>query len=155
MQILVFNLHEHFYDSLTICENCAMFRKSRTFPFRLEKCFCFYLTQLWIACFPNFSIYTSAFVSCCFSRGQNEAKWCILYFSRKDMMSAATETPVYLTFPRWASTSTARNRPSRTPPARTSSRRTSPPLPASVVLPTQRRVLPPGRPVLCQLNTPL
>ncbi len=43
------------------------------------------------------------------------------------MMSAATETPVYLTFPRWASTSTARNRPSRTPPARTSSRRTSPP----------------------------
>lgn len=56
------------------------------------------------------------------------SKWCTLYFSRKDMMLAATETPVYLTFPRWASTSTARNRPSRTPPAQTSSRRTSLPL---------------------------
>lgn len=47
-----------------------------------------------------------------------------VYVSRKDMMLAAMGTPGYLTFPRWASTSTVRLHPCRTPPARTSSLRT-------------------------------
>lgn len=54
--------------------------------------------------------------------------WRTLYFSRKDMMLAAMGTPGYLTFQRWASTSTAHHRPSRTQPARTSNPRTSLPL---------------------------
>lgn len=52
--------------------------------------------------------------------------WCTLYFSRKDMMLAAMGTRGYLTSQRWASTSTARHRPSHTQPAQTSSPRTSP-----------------------------
>lgn len=145
MQSSVFNLHNRFYDCRIVNYLWELYHvQEKKAGFFSHVDLFLFLFNSYINCFfvkfkhLYLCISQMLFLQR-YSCHQNVAKiketyfsvvlmWCTLYSSRKDMMLAAMETPDYLTFPRWASTSTARHRPSHTPPARTSSPRTSLPL---------------------------